>query len=291
MADRITLWVLRLLWFSLPYTAGALFVDALGGRSSGFGSTAAAGLWAGWAIGLVAMLVPHAMSLTLLRIIAPASVAAALWATAAGSERATELLALVVTGCISVIVLSAPIGATFINGAAYGDERRLPLRPPGRLLLGPIPLAWVVAVVGTATGPLLLGSRRWVAGTVAVAVGMPLAFVAVRALHGLGRRWLVFVPAGMVVHDLSALADPQLFRRADIDRLGPALADTDAEDLTLMAPGLALELAFVSPMKVVRRPARGQPLDDGRRVRALLVTPSRPGDVLREAETRRIRVG
>lgn len=291
MTDRVTLWVLRLLWFSLPYSAGALFVDALDGRSSGVGSTAAVGLWTGWAIGLIALLVPHTVSLTFLRIVAPASLAAALWAMTADSTLATELLAVVVTGVISVIVMSAPVGAAFVNGTAYGDERRLPLRPPGRLLLGPIPLAWAVAVAGAGTGPLLLGARQWVLGAIAVGAGVPLALVAVRALHGLGQRWLVFVPAGIVVHDFSALADPQLFRRADIDRFGPALADTDAEDLTLMAPGLALELAFVTPMTIVRRPERRRPLDSGNRVGALLVTPSRPGVALREAESRRIPVG
>ncbi len=291
MTDRVTLWVLRLLWVSLPYSAGALFVDALDGRSSGFGSTAAVGLWTLWAIGLVAVLVPHTTSLTFLRIVAPASLAATMWAVTADSELATELLAVVVTGVISVIVMSAPVGAAFVNGTAYGDECRLPLRPPGRLLLGPIPLAWAVAVAGAVTGPLLLGAQLWAAGTIAVVVGVPLAVVAVRALHGLGQRWLVFVPAGVVVHDLSSLADPQLFRRADIDRFGPALADTDAEDLTLMAPGLALELAFAIPMKIVRRPRRGHPLDSGKRVAALLVTPSRPGAVLREAESQRIPVG
>ncbi len=291
MTDRVTLWVLRLLWISLPYSAGALFVDALDGRSSGFGSTATVGLWTGWAIGLVALLVPHTTSLTFVRIVAPASLAAAMWAVTADSELATELLAVVVTGAISVIVMTAPIGAAFVNGTAYGDERRLPLRPPGRLLLGPIPLTWAVAVAGAVTGPLLLGARLWVAGTITIMVGVPLAVVAVRALHGLGQRWLVFVPAGMVVHDFSSLADPQLFRRVDIDRFGPALADTEAEDLTLMAPGLALELAFARPMTIVRRPQRGHPLDSGKRVAALLVTPSRPGLVLREAESRRIPVG
>ena len=93
MTDRVTLWVLRLLWISLPYSAGALFVDALDGRSSGFGSTAAVGLWTGWAIGLVALLVPHTTSLTFVRIVAPASLAAAMWAVTADSELATELIA------------------------------------------------------------------------------------------------------------------------------------------------------------------------------------------------------
>jgi hypothetical protein len=40
----------------------------------------------------------------------------------------------------AVISLSAPVGDRMVNGSSYGDERRMPLRPPGVLLLGPFEL-------------------------------------------------------------------------------------------------------------------------------------------------------
>ena len=91
-------------------------------------------------------------------------------------------------------------------------------------------------------------SRRgsgWPVRLLAV-VGVPAAAIASRALHGLARRWVVFVPAGLVLHDLHAMVDPVLFPRSSIRRLGPAPTDPgDAVDLTQRALGLALELELV----------------------------------------------
>ena len=113
-------------------------------------------------------------------------------------------------------------GEAFVAGSSYGDERRHaaagPRAPcsPGRW-----PLAWAVAVAGVAAGPLLLAARQWVAGAAALAAGLPAAGVAVRSMHTLARRWLVFVPNGVVVHDPLALAEPVLLRRAEVRSFGP----------------------------------------------------------------------
>ena len=48
------------------------------------------------------------------------------------------------------------------------------------------------------------GLRRIAAG---------LVFVVGRALHQLTQRWLVFVPAGLVVHDHLSVGDPVLFTK------------------------------------------------------------------------------
>jgi hypothetical protein len=164
---------------------------------------------------------------------------------------------------------------------------------PGPLLLGPLPLAWLAAVAGPVAGPLLLAAEAWVPGALVLLAGLPLAAVSIRALHGLARRWVVFVPAGMVLHDLASLADPVLFRRTDVARLGPAPADAadGALDLTQRSLGLALQLE-------AREPAEIAPRSPGRRaelevvpVSRLLFTPTRPGAVLAEAARRRIPVG
>ena len=134
-------------------------------------------------------------------------------------------------------------------------------------------------------GPLLLAARVWIPGAIATVSGVPLAALLLRALHGLSRRWVVFVPAGVVLHDLLVLSDPVLFQRMTIERLAPASRDTDALDLTERAPGLALELALREPVDANLSRSRG-----GERVkaRAVLFTPTRPGAVLAEAKTRRL---
>ena len=81
---------------------------------------------------------------------------------------------------VPIAVLSAFTGAVFVNGSAYGDERRLPLRPPAALLLGPLELAWAVCVIGTVAGPLLLAAGSWIVGALALVVGWPAAWFAAR---------------------------------------------------------------------------------------------------------------
>ena len=55
---------------------------------------------------------------------------------------------------------------------------------------------------GVVTGPQLLADRQWLIGGVAVAVGAAVGAVGARQLHLLSRRWLVFVPAGVVKLEL-----------------------------------------------------------------------------------------
>ena len=68
-----------------------------------------------------------------------------------------------------------------------------------------------------------------------------------RSLHQLNRRWVVLVPAGLVLHDHLALNEPTLFQKSEIDLIGPASIDTDATDFTQGAYGLALEVRCESP--------------------------------------------
>ncbi|MDP8987171.1 MAG: hypothetical protein M3N11_02320, partial [Actinomycetota bacterium] len=214
-----------------------------------------------------------------------AAVAAALTGGAAGAVPALAACAVVVA-----LAFAAETGAWMVNGGAYGAERRFLLRPPRALLVLPIPLAWVLLVAAVAGPPLLLAAGRWVAGAIALVAGVPLTLVLSRALHSLTQRWAVLVPAGLVVKDHLALVDPVLLRRADLEVLRPAPAGGDALDLTVGAPGLALEARLreaVPLVRVVLGRRRGEP---GRSAR-LRFTPTRPGAVLAAAAQRRIPVG
>ncbi|MCD9623735.1 hypothetical protein [Rhabdothermincola salaria] len=289
-------WGLPLLWLTLPFLAGPSFADALDPRSRPIQVTASLGLWALWAVALVATLVPRTVSLTLVRITVPASVVAAGWAALVVPDGAgaPEAVALGITTLSAVVALSAPVGEEFVNGSAYGEERRLPLRPPGPLVLGPIELVWALVVAGAVAGPLLLAAEQWVLGAVLIAVGWAVAALGVRSLHQLARRWVVFVPAGMVLVDTTVLTDALLARRHRIAHLGPAPAENAALDLTAGALGLALQLEFTEPEVIVPvppRPARGERSTTPLRVEAVTFTPSRSTAVLREAARRRVPVG
>src|SRR4051794_7577475 len=273
---------------------GPALANALGDASSSVALVAGVLLWIGWGVGLVAVLVPRTVGLTALRIGAPGALAVALWAGVAGGDVGpAEIVAIAWSAATAALVLLLPAVADgFVDGSAYGSERRFNLRVPASVLVGPAEIAWVAVAVGLVAGPMLLAAERWVAGAVAVVLGVPLVWLGVRALHQLARRWVVFVPAGIVLHDPLALGEPLLFPTRTVRRLGPAPVDGErsATDLSGRALGLVLELELTGPVDI--EPTRtGE--DGGGKVRAdrLLFTPARPGAVLAEATTRGLPVG
>jgi hypothetical protein len=272
----------------LPLALGPEVGAALDGRSAAVVWLAQVALWAGWTLGLVAALVPRVEALTPLRVVGPALVPLALWASAVVDDVGpAQVVAVVSATVVAVVVLAPQTGDDFVNGSAYGDERRFALRAPAPLL-GPVVVVWALVVAGLVAGPLLLAAERWVAGGVALVAGWAVAAAGGRSLHQLSRRWLVLVPAGVVVHDPLGFR-PQLLARTNVASIAPAPADTDALDLTNRAAGLALEIALHDPVELERRRRDGR----AELVAAsrLLVTPTRPGAVLVAARERRLPVG
>src|SRR5207302_5130587 len=161
------------------------------------------------------------------------------------------IMGLISSGVPLALAFLPETGAWLINGAAYGDERRYPLRAPGALLAGPLELTWIVFAAALVTGPLLLAARQWVAGGLLTAAGAAVVIGTARAMHALSMRWAVLVPAGLVLKDHVTLLDPVLFQRREIRGLGPAPASTEALDLTNRSPGLAVELRLVEPATLV----------------------------------------
>lgn len=289
--SRFVPWALRGAWALLVPMAGPAFAAALSPTSSLLRTTASAGLWAVWAATLLATLLLSPVTLTAVRIVAPAAPVAAGWAAATGRPSAiAAAAALLATSVVAALALAPAIGAAFVNASAYPNERRHLLRIPGALALGPVPLAWAVAAATPAAVVLLAGARVWVGAALALAVGAPAAVIATRSLHALTQRWLVMVPAGVVLKDAMALADPVLLRKGVLMALRPAPADSDSLDLTLGAAGLALELLLTEkvPMTLVKPKERRS--EEGASAR-LLVTPTRPGAVLSDAAGRALPVG
>jgi hypothetical protein len=293
-------WTFPVLWILVPFTAGPALADALDPRTQIFRTATSVGLWLGWAAVLGAALVPRTVTLTAIRLVTPAALAGVVWAAAVTPHPGlADGVALAFLAATTAVALAPGTGDAFVNGSAYGHERRFPLRAPAALLLGPIELGWVVAVAGAVTGPLLLAAGRWIAGGLALGVGWPAALLAVRMLHGLSRRWLVFTPAGVVVHDQMVVIEAMLVLRRHVASIGPARAGSAggdaARDLSLGAPGVPLVLDLTEPYPITPRPTRrpGQPAPaiESVEVSAVLVTPTRPGRVLTEAATRGLAVG
>jgi hypothetical protein len=191
------------------------------------------------------------------------------------------------TALLAAIILFVPVVTDlFVDGSSYGPEKRMALRTPATLFLGPVEIAWAIVVAGIAAGPLLLAARAWVAGVIALAVGVVLVRPALRSLHQLSRRWIVFVRVGLVLHDPLSLADPVLFLRQDVRSLEPARADAEREatDLTGRALGLALELRLRSKVTIgmIERRHQSRNVATDR----VLFTPARPGALVSEARGR-----
>lgn len=282
-------WAFLASWVGVALVGGGELGEALATRSTPVRMTATALLWTGWTAGALAAALPRSITLTVVRAVAPAGLLATAWAAIAGEGSAAG------SGVAALAVALAFLpdtGGRFVQGSAYGDERRYPLRPPPALVAGPVPAAWVAVAAGLVGPPLLLAARQWVAGALSTAVAVPLVFLAGRALHGLSRRWVVFVPAGMVLHDTYTLDEPVLFPRRLVARLGPATVDTDALDLTAGAVGLPLELALRENVPLVLAPTgwRRRGAGETGRVGLLIFTPTRPGRVLATARARRLPV-
>ena len=294
--DRTT--ALRLLagaaWIVTTVTTGAQIDDASAAADSGARWFVAIGAWAVWGATALGLAVRHPVALTVVRLGSLVGVTAAFVAAAASDPGAGDTLAAVVPPLVTAgVAASRSFGESWIDGASYGDERRFMLRAPLGLQLGPIPLALVLVAAGAVTGPALLLDGRTVAGVIVTVVGIALAALAGRAVHTLHRRWLVFVPAGVVVHDHMTTREPFLMIHGQIADVDAAPADYDitsdeVHDGTGHAPGLVVEISLDKPVELVRRPAGGGIAEAVTR-RSIAVVPTRPLGVVEEFRTRRAR--
>ena len=252
-------------------------------------TTVIVAMWLAYALVLAALLLPGARALTVARIgMSAGAVELAVAAADSSSYEPTGWFGLVAGLIGTIVVLQPAYAEAQVDAASYGDERRFMLRPPAPVLVALIVPMWAVAAAGVAAGPLLLADRGWPAGIVAAAVGLPVAAFAAHALFRLARRWLVFVPNGLVLHDHLAVAEPLPVGRRAVASIGPARADTTAADLTAQAFGMALELRLAGPTKASVMTGRNRSED--RLLTALLVSPSRPAAVLATAERRGIKL-
>ncbi|MEY4372937.1 MAG: hypothetical protein RL219_1706 [Actinomycetota bacterium] len=276
-------WVVRLFWAVQVLTLGPAIGQALEGRSRPVQVVGTWGPWVVWAAVLLATLVPTTVSLTVLRSGVPAATVAAVLAWCAGASTTSALVGLGGSLAVLLVAFSGDLGEVFVQGSAYGHERRLPLRPPAALLIA-VPTAWMLLVASLTAGALGLAARSWWWAAPVAALGLALAPLLGRRFHRLSRRWLVLVPAGVVVHDHLVLAETAMFLAADVMHAALALEGTEAANLTGTALGPVVEVRLRNMATVVlAAPPRGT--TRALHVQSVLVSPTRPGRALAAIST------
>jgi hypothetical protein len=280
----VVVWAARVVWLLVAVLGGAAFGDALATHSRSTQLVGTAVLWVGWSIVACGLLVPSTVALTMTRSLVPlAAVCSALTFGGASALSATVAVALCLVMC--ALTASGEFGQTFVQASAYGDEDRFLLRPPVAYL-APSMVSWAVGGACLIGAPLALAAHAWaLGGTLSAIAAFSVWFVGPR-LHRLSRRWLVLVPAGIVIHDPVVLADTVMIATRNVAAASLAFADTEAADLTGPALGRAIEVTFTDLETVVFAPTRQVPAGRALHVRSVLLAPSRPGRVLAAAAAR-----
>lgn len=261
-------WVARAAW---------VVVGVLGWSAVDGAAAVAAGV--GWLIGVAALAVPGVLPLTAARAVVPLAVPALAVAWATGSPTADTAGALTAAFVACVAVGSGEFGLAWVQASAYGDEQRFALRPPPAFLLAAA-VAWLLAAAGLIGGVAAIADDRWWVGVPAVVLGAAVAAFAAPRWYRLARRWLVVVPAGVVIHDHLVLAETVMIPRANLAEAGLARAGTEAADLTGPAPGHPVELRLHEAVTAILAGTPRRPRGTAIHLTACLVAPTRPGRAL-----------
>lgn len=290
LVARALPWVARALWILVAVVGGTAIEAAVDGRSDAVRWVAAIGGWTVFALVALALVVPSVLSLTAARVLAPLAVVAAIAAAVAGAPAADVALLAVPAVLTAAVLLTADVGRWMVQASAYGDEDRLLLRPPVAAGTAAV-VTWILFSAAVVIGPLAVAGGP-------LLVGLPLCVVATAAVvfvgprwHRMSRRWLVLVPAGLVVHDPIVLADTVMVRTGQVARIGLARADTQAADLTGPASGYAVEVRTTESVTTVFAFTPSEPNGRAIHMTAFLVAPTRPGEALRLAAERGLPVG
>ena len=286
---RAVPWIARAWWVIVAVFGGAAIEAAVDGRSSSVRYVAAIGGWAVWATVALALAIASVHSLTAARVGTPLALAATA-AAGLGGAPAVDLALLGVPAFVTcVAVFDAEFGRQFVQASAYGDEERFPLRSPAAVGAAAITV-WALWAAFLISGPLLLAAQSWIVGTLFTALAIAgIIFVGPR-WDRLSHRWFVLVPAGIVLHDPVVLADTLALRAAQVAGMRLAPADTEAADFTGPASGYAIEVATTESITAVYAFTPSEPNGRAVHLTAFLVSPSRPGQVLRACADRGLAV-
>jgi hypothetical protein len=276
----VVVWVSRLSVIATGL-AVPLLNNALRQMSSLTGISSTVGIWLLWSVALLCTLVPSSSALTAIRLALPTIfVIVAAVAVAIGISSGVAA-ALAISLLASLLIFSGDIGDSFVQLAAYGDERRYLLRCPPAMLLVQV-LSWLVWLTLTIVAINLLASDALILGAIVAIVALLLAIVLPRRFHRFSRRWLVSVPAGLVIHDHVVLAETAMFMNNAVIEVGIDLAPSEAADLSGKCSGVGLLIALKDFDTVVLAATPKTPGGSAIHVKSMRVCPTRPGRAITE---------
>ena len=284
-ARNIAVWMVRIAWVFLalvPVPIGDAV--AASGRTAQVVFTLTA--WLVWAVGVGAVAWLSPVSLTAIRSLAPLAVVGLVVATLSrpGLAEAAVLwpLVAVTLGVVAAFGAFLPdYAAAHVQASAYGAETRLPLRVPVPQI-APIVLAWVLAVGSVAALLFALAGEVWWLAACFVLVAGLFVWVAATRLHRFARRWLVLVPAGVVVHDHLLLAETFMVKANAVTSVRIAESPGEALDLSGVTRGALLLVSMREAENLALSPYLARMLGtlDAVHVRSYAVAPTLAGHAL-----------
>lgn len=270
----------------LPFI-GAGVGELLDDRSASVQITGTAVAWVVWCAVVIASFISHPITLTVLRIGTPVVAGFIVFVAVTQGSSGSQIIGAAVGVAILLLSFSAEIGGIYVQASAYGDEKRFALRPPV-VLIAPVSLSVLLADLSILGLPMLVAARNWAVAIIAL-IGF---FISVKYLlpriHLLSRRWLVFVPAGIVVHDEIVLSINLMIRKQDLLQMRLARDNSAAADLSALTWGVPLELSFNKPLDVSLTAIGAKHLKAVSAIHAqsVLIAASRPGSVLNAYDTK-----
>ena len=280
--------VMRILLSCLPFI-GAEVGGLLDDRSDAVQITGTALAWAVWGVVVIASYISHPITLTVLRIGIPVVTGFMIFVAVTQGFSGSQIISAAVSVAVLLLSFSAEIGGIYVQASAYGDEKRFALRPPV-VLVAPILLSTMVADLSIIALPLLVAARNWTVAAVAlVSLYLSVRYLLPR-IHLLSRRWLVFVPAGVVVHDEIVLSINLMIKKQDLAQVQLARDNSAAADLSALTWGVPLEFSFNKPLDVALSSIGAKHLNSVSAIHAtsIIIAPSRPGAVLTAYKTKTV---
>lgn len=238
-------------------------------------------IWASWLLIFISTIVPSTLSLTLTRVFGPLFLTIAIYASSANPGSILQLA----NGSLFIILLGSIYSSKYshimINGSAYGSETRFLLKTPiAFLLLLALPV-YALVIISSITAILTTKYHQSIGLILLPATVAVWPFI-VRFMNNLSRRWLVFVPAGLVLHDYLTIKTPVLMKKNNIDTI-TTYSQQDALDLTAGTSGYSslIELKNSTNFELHRD-------SNETSTNAIRVAPSLPGALLKEVRLRGI---
>lgn len=292
MRERAIVWTLRITVIAL-----VLVVPLIDASFDELNETArvvvSIVLWTLWAGALLSILVPSSSSLTALRLVVPAHCATTVLVVIASGEVSWATVAAAALGVVATVAAtSGDIGRHWVQMSAYGDERRFLLACPPVMIVAQV-LTWTVwfalaagAVTSlTADEPSVLMIAIGIAAALLTVTGL---VVLPRRFHRFSRRWLVWVPAGLVVHDHVVLAETAMLSRRAVAAVDLWYPGSEPEPLDVTGgpqrPGIVVSLHDAETM--ILAPNKEHPGGRALHVRSFLVRPTRLEPALAELTAR-----